>query len=233
MRIWDIDAGFLNDKSLLGEHRELHGIVSIIQNKKKGYSCHPETLRWPNHVASLAVRHHLLVSEMQLRGFNHNSPVNVHVNNDIIWPEIFINSPLEQYGLLAQKYADKPPGRIPLPKNTQELWAFHKYSIMARDPELYQQMGFKISKKLLLFEDLCDILILQLRTPPSKGRLKNAIDHMWGYVADSSASDIKASDSGTRLKKIQILAFSNKVDYLIRSTALGELMFWHTFINTP
>jgi len=26
MRIWDIDPGFLNAQSLLGEHRELHGI---------------------------------------------------------------------------------------------------------------------------------------------------------------------------------------------------------------
>ena len=46
MRIWDINPGYLNRQSLLGEHRELHGIVSIIRDNKKGYSRHPETLRW-------------------------------------------------------------------------------------------------------------------------------------------------------------------------------------------
>lgn len=232
MRIWDIDAGFLNDKSLLGEHRELHGILSIIENNKKGYSRHPETLRWSNHICALAVRHQLLVAEMQLRGFNHKSPVDIRMD-DIHWPETYINTPGEQYRLLTGKYIAKHPGRIPLPKNIQELWAFHKYSIMARDPELYRQIGSKISKKQLLFEELCDILIMQLRTPPSKGRLQNAIDHMWGYVSNNSNPIEEESNSGTRLKRIQILAFKNKADYLIRSTALGELMFWHTFINTP
>jgi len=38
MRIWDINPGQLNDKSLLGEHRELHGIVSILVNNKSGYA---------------------------------------------------------------------------------------------------------------------------------------------------------------------------------------------------
>ena len=46
MRIWDVNPGYLNRQSLLGEHRELHAIVSIIKNNKKGYSRHPETLRW-------------------------------------------------------------------------------------------------------------------------------------------------------------------------------------------
>ena len=67
MRIWDIDAGFLNDQSLLGEHRELHGIHSIITNHKSGYSRHPETLRWVSHLPALEVRHGLLVEEMLLR----------------------------------------------------------------------------------------------------------------------------------------------------------------------
>jgi len=46
MRVWDINPGYLNRQSLLGEHRELHGIISIIVNKKKGYANHPETVRW-------------------------------------------------------------------------------------------------------------------------------------------------------------------------------------------
>jgi hypothetical protein len=49
MRIWDIDPGYLNRQSLLGEQREPHGIVSLIVNGKKGYSRNPETRRWLNH----------------------------------------------------------------------------------------------------------------------------------------------------------------------------------------
>ena len=43
MRIWDLSPGYLNRGSLLGEHRELHGLHSIIVNGKKGYANHPET----------------------------------------------------------------------------------------------------------------------------------------------------------------------------------------------
>ncbi|MGB0468223.1 MAG: pyrimidine dimer DNA glycosylase/endonuclease V [Pontibacterium sp.] len=35
MRIWDIDPGYLNRQSLLGKHRELHGMVSIIAHNKR------------------------------------------------------------------------------------------------------------------------------------------------------------------------------------------------------
>jgi len=44
MRVWDINPGYLNRQNLLGEHRELHGIVSILVNRKKGYANHPETV---------------------------------------------------------------------------------------------------------------------------------------------------------------------------------------------
>lgn len=75
MRIWDIDPGYLNRQSLLGEHRELHGIVSIIRHNKKGYSRHPETLRRLGHGWALKHRHRLLVAEMQLRGYVDRTPV--------------------------------------------------------------------------------------------------------------------------------------------------------------
>ena len=118
MRIWDIGAGFLNDQSLLGEHRELHGIYSIICNGKKGYSRHPETLRWVSHLPALEARHGLLVEEMMLRGFKHHSPLTSEPT-DLNWPSIFIDEPSGQYRLLKGKYKDKKQGRIPLPVNTQ------------------------------------------------------------------------------------------------------------------
>jgi hypothetical protein len=66
VRVWDVNPGYLNRQSLLGEHRELHAIVSIIKNNKKGYSRHPETLRWKNFGWALSQRHRLLAAEMNL-----------------------------------------------------------------------------------------------------------------------------------------------------------------------
>jgi len=51
MRVWDINPGYLNRQSLLGEHRELRGIASIIVLGKKGYSQHLETIRWWDYVS--------------------------------------------------------------------------------------------------------------------------------------------------------------------------------------
>jgi hypothetical protein len=68
MRIWDIHPGYLNRNSLLGEHRELHALVSICVHGKKGYAHHPETLRWREFLHALALRHDILVAEMELRG---------------------------------------------------------------------------------------------------------------------------------------------------------------------
>ena len=35
MCVWDVHPGYLNRQSLLGEHRELHGIASILSQDKK------------------------------------------------------------------------------------------------------------------------------------------------------------------------------------------------------
>lgn len=75
MRIWDVSPSLLCRKHLLGEHRELHALYSILLNNKKGYRSHPETLRWVGKLPALELRHQLLVSEMKNRGYNHQSPL--------------------------------------------------------------------------------------------------------------------------------------------------------------
>lgn len=77
MRIWDISPKKLCANHLLGEHRELHAIWSILINNKKGYSKHPETLRWKGKQKALYNRHEKLVEEMKKRGYNHKSPLNI------------------------------------------------------------------------------------------------------------------------------------------------------------
>ncbi|MFH7320541.1 pyrimidine dimer DNA glycosylase/endonuclease V [Desulfurivibrio sp. D14AmB] len=110
MRVWDIHPGYLNRLSLLGEHRELHGIVAIISQGKKGYSRHPETRRWAGHGWALAQRHRLLACEMALRGFTDRSPVEL-TGRPGSWPVSYLDVPAAQFARLAEKYRDKEPGR--------------------------------------------------------------------------------------------------------------------------
>ena len=222
MRIWDLDPGFLNDRSLLGEHRELHGLFSIHVNGKKGYSRHPETVRWQKALSGLAFRHDLLVSEMALRGFNHQSPLPPLPDRTPAWPEIFIDPPEAQFSLLREKYRDKAQGRIALPKAVGPLWASHKYSVMARDPELYRTLGPRVADKTIGFPELGLLLVRVLRQKPARGRLINALDHLWGYLPDSAGA--KPDDPDGLLAKIR--AQAPDIPYLKGSTAIGELQAW-------
>lgn len=75
VRIWDVEPAELCDRHLLGEHRELHAVWTIITEQKKGYAAHPETKRWRGRLAALYARHEAEVEEMSRRGFAHRSPL--------------------------------------------------------------------------------------------------------------------------------------------------------------
>lgn len=139
MRIWDIHPGYLNRQSLLGEHRELHGVAAILSKGLAGYGRHPETLRWTDLGWALHQRHRMLAAEMAFRGYRDRSPVRLRKAPGR-WPETFIDAPGEQFARLAEKYAAKEPGRIRLPRSTHELWAQHKYSLLARDQAAYRAL---------------------------------------------------------------------------------------------
>lgn len=231
MRIWDISPGYLNRQSLLGEHRELHGIVSIIVNGKKGYSRHPETLRWVDHGWAIKQRHDLLVAEMALRGYSHRSPVMMRRNKDI-WPDVFIDEPHRQLEILKNKYVGREPGRIPLPENAQQLWAQHKYSVMARDANLYRRIGTQVSTTRPGddFRELVDTLSVQLRTAPGISGLRNALQHMWGHLSDYEVprTGIENWTLKKLMKVVQRGVMENDEPYLRVSTALSELQAWIT-----
>lgn len=93
MRSWHPIPPFCLDKArLLGEHREIHCIFTVLTQNKTGYSRHPETLRWRNHLPALAERHRLIVKEMVRRGWaGHKSSMDV--NGAIEWPGLI--EPLE------------------------------------------------------------------------------------------------------------------------------------------
>ena len=230
MRIWDIHPGYLNRQSLLGEHRELHALVSILVNGKKGYSRHPETLRWSGHGWALRQRHRLLVAEMSLRGYSDKTPVLTR-SQKAVWPESYIDEPYRQYQILATKYRGKEQGRIPLPANAQQLWSQHKYSVLARDINLYQLMGKEVSamKAQQDFSSLANRLNEHLRNAPSAGGLRNALQHMWGYVSDippTSEGRMVSWSLNRLLREIQLRVQTSDVPYLNASTALSELKAW-------
>ena len=75
MRIWDLEPRELCDQHLLGEHRELHAVWTVITEGKRGYASHPEVMRWRGRLAALYARHDAEVEEMDRRGFRHRSPL--------------------------------------------------------------------------------------------------------------------------------------------------------------
>ena len=230
MRIWDINPGYLNRQSLLGEHRELHGIVSILVNKKKGYSHHPETMRWFGYGWALRQRHRLLAAEMSLRGFNDKSPVFMRAKTGV-WPETYIDEPFRQFQILGSKYQNKELGRITLPKNAQQLWSHHKYSVLARDVNLYKKLGRVVSgmKPYYNFSELAKMVTELLRKPPSIGGLRNALQHMWGHVSDNPYTlkgEVELWSLSRLMEEIQLRSLANEEPYLTSSTALSELRVW-------
>jgi hypothetical protein len=104
MRIWDIPCNQLCRKHLLGEHRELHAIWSILTNNKKGYRNHPETKRWEGKLYGLYLRHQEQVNEMKRRGYNHNSMLYHNKARRIRFvQDVFVNTIEEQKEILKNK----------------------------------------------------------------------------------------------------------------------------------
>lgn len=106
MRIWDLPPEVLCRKHLLGEHRELHAIWTIITKGKKGYTNHPETKRWVGRLRALYLRHEALVSEMERRGYHHNSPLEEELACGAEIQDVFVDDPDKQVEILKQKGCD-------------------------------------------------------------------------------------------------------------------------------
>lgn len=111
MRIWDLPPRFLCRPHLLGEHRELHGLWSILTNDKQGYRHHRETKRWIGHRNALAVRHTELVLEMERRGYNHRSGLH-KFNGEEATPPGPIDSIEDQIARLVDKGCDCDTGGL-------------------------------------------------------------------------------------------------------------------------
>ncbi|MCM8780600.1 MAG: pyrimidine dimer DNA glycosylase/endonuclease V [Candidatus Omnitrophica bacterium] len=103
MRIWDVEPKRLCRNHLLGEHRELHAVWSILTNNKKGYSCHPETLRWKGKLLALYFRHQSLAKEMKKRGYIHKSNLERRFASGSRIQSSFVDSHKRQREILRNK----------------------------------------------------------------------------------------------------------------------------------
>ena len=227
VRVWDVHPGYLNRQSLLGEHRELHGVVAILRHGKQGYSNHPETRRWKQRGWALRQRHQLLAAEMAFRGYRDQTPVRLRSAAGE-WPETFVDSPSGQFALLAAKCRGKQPGRIPLPGTSHELWSHHKYSVMARSQAAYRELGRRVSglRGRDGFDDLALELVSWLRRPPRPGDMRNAIEHMRGYLASVLNLDNGNDLGSTAFAAVQNGARLEGETFLMTQTALTDLAAW-------
>mgnify|MGYP003854757195 CR=1 FL=1 len=103
MRIWDIPPEKLCNRHLLGEHRELHAIWTILTKGKKGYINHPETKRWIGKLKALFLRHEQLVKEMNRRGYKHKSPLDKNLAKGSSKQKEFVDSIEKQIEILKNK----------------------------------------------------------------------------------------------------------------------------------
>ena len=106
MRVWDINPEKLCRNHLLGEHREIHGIWSILTKGKKGYANHPETLRWKGRLKALYRRHQDLVEEMAKRGYRHRSPLSEVLATGYGTQSEYVDSYEDQIRILRKKGCD-------------------------------------------------------------------------------------------------------------------------------
>lgn len=103
MRVWDLSPGRLCRPHLLGEHREIHALWSVLTKGKKGYSHHPETVRWRKALKALFNRHERIASEMSRRGYRHRSPLDPRKAVGRRTPPYFVDTPQHQRILLKKK----------------------------------------------------------------------------------------------------------------------------------
>ena len=225
MRIWDVHPGYLDRQRLLAEHRELHGIVSTIHKGLSGYALHPETRRWRGCGWALRHRHRLLAHEMSFRGYRDRTPVHLR-SSPGQWPSTFVDTPGEQFALLAAKYGAGSAGRIPLPRTSHELWSHHKYSVLARDQAAYRTLGRHVGalRGREGFEELALELTNWLRTPPTAGNLLNALQHMAGHL--DAQLDPRCTTPAGRMRALERQTGAERQPYLLTQTALTELSAW-------
>ncbi|MCH8499344.1 MAG: YbgA family protein [Marinobacter sp.] len=220
-RILDVDAGFLDDVLLAEQMRMLTGLYA----KRNQPDITGMPVEWQGYGDALAIRLNQLVAEMALRG--KATPGRVPLPEEsVLWPTLETAWLDEQLQLFARRALDGHPGRIRLPRNDHELWATYKYSILARNHQAYHHFGRQVAARQVPLANLWLRMVSACRTQPSTGGIRNALQHMWGYVSNQASLGPQTEDLTAFAREIGSLALAHQVSYLVNSTALGELQAW-------
>ncbi len=220
--VFDIDAGLLDDELLASQMRLLVGLVG------SGRSPGPDTpvpAGWQGHEDALALRLNQVQEEMALRGGAVPGRVPV-TPESVIWPVPESASLQAQLDTVRDRAAQGRAGRIRLPRNDHELWASYKYSVLARNYRAYQSFGQRVAARRIPLDELWLSMVSAGRVAPLTGGIRNALQHMWGYVSGYSTVSPQTEDLAALAGEIQRQAAAHQVSYLINSTALGELRAW-------
>lgn len=221
-RIFDLDAGFLDDELLSGQMRLLVGLVSTDRGRSAGDRL---PIEWQGHEDALTLRLNQLMGEMTLRGMAVPGEVKV-TSETIIWPPLAAQALSEEISYIAARATEGKKGRIRVPRNDHELWATYKYSLLARNRQAYESFGRRVAARAVPLETLWLAMVNASRVAPQEGGIRNALQHMWGYVSEHSTLSPQVDDLDALASEVQRLARTHEVSYLINSTALGELRAW-------
>ncbi|WP_404367669.1 hypothetical protein [Marinobacter sp.] len=220
--VFDIDAGLLDDELLASQMRLLTGLAGA-GHPRDAQTAVPAG--WQGHEDALALRLNQIQEEAALRKFAIPGRVPV-TEESVIWPIPDLNGVRNQLATIRSRAEENNAGRIRLPRNDHELWATYKYSVLARNDRAYQSFGQRVAARAIPLDELWLSMISASRVAPLRGGVRNALQHMWGYVSRHSAMHPGTEDLVGLAAEIQNQAVAHQVSYLLNSTALGELRAW-------
>ncbi|WP_166262299.1 YbgA family protein [Marinobacter salicampi] len=221
-RVFDIDAGLLDDELLSGQLRLLVGLVG---GGRPRNAQTPAPRGWQGHEDALALRLNQVLEEVILRGGATPGRVSV-TEESVIWPVPDPADLKDQLDKVRERAQGGLTGRIRMPRNDHELWATYKYSVLARNYRAYQSFGQRVAARSIAVDELWLSMVSASRVAPLPGGMRNALQHMWGYVSGFSTMSPQTEDLVGLAGEIQRLAVAHEVSYLLNSTALGELRAW-------
>ncbi|MBW8191550.1 pyrimidine dimer DNA glycosylase/endonuclease V [Neiella marina] len=224
MKIWDCYPAYLTQPLLVAEHREIHGLLQIVERGKSlAKTADPHIANWLAHPGALATRHEQLVEEMSLRDIEHKSPVAVQAGA-VLWPkvsgDIGIGIQFEQLAAMGND------ARLLSPKKPDDLLQQNALSIMARDPSLYKFLQAENQNGRLKLIELQREVTEVIRRPVNLEFLERVVATMWRYCEQAPEAftfSSRSKDPMRRLKAIQFLASKYKWPELWQTTALTDL----------
>ncbi|MBD1389571.1 hypothetical protein IC617_09030 [Neiella sp. HB171785] len=224
MKIWDCYPAYLCQSMLVAEHRELHGLLQIVERGQTvDKSADPYIASWLDRPQAIAARHEQLVAEMRLLDIEHKSPVTINVG-PIEWPpmssDIGVGIQFEQLA------ATSEDARLKSPTKPDELLQQNALSIMAREPSLYKYLQRENqSGRLKLIEVQREVTEV-IRRPVQIEYLERVVATMWRYCEQAPEAFTFSSnrrDPKRKMKAIQFLASKYKWPEIWQTTALTDL----------